>query len=496
MKFKLALFLLVLTVYMLFSSGTPLEGEQQLDVARIVLREGALSTHSTDVTFAAYGLKGINGKFYDCHGITNVLLMLPVAILEWVANHFGIENRKAFSLLGSLSGAVINSLACLVFFQILQEFKRPLKVSLYATLCLAFGTIVFPYASHNYEGNLNMLLILGSLYFAFKYNRKRRMVDLFWCSNLAGLAINSRELSWLFLLSLALYLLSVTLREKQTKALLWFAGFLAPYIAFWGYYNYIRTGSALLPATIKVTDSVVGSAISYDLLTGFSKLLISPGGSIFLYSPVLILGVLGMGRFLKEERKDAWPVLSTILLFFVFLAPMKIWFGSWGWGNRYTLEITPLMALPIAYWLSPERLKNWASKGLLIGLLLYGSLLGIAANATNWSGRLEYLINLKGWEAFYFNPMHSQWWDGLRTLAINTWNLRPGSSHPIANPGYANGMSEVSLAASQSMFSWWNRLLLLGARPGVIVLYLVISFITIVSCLKIVFSYANKQSQC
>ena len=61
------------------------------------------------------------------------------------------------------------------------EISR-LKISFYTTLCLAFLTIVFPYSSNNYEGNLNMLFILSSLYFVFSFQDYLLgySVSIFW----------------------------------------------------------------------------------------------------------------------------------------------------------------------------------------------------------------------------------------------------------------------------------------------------------------------------
>jgi len=479
-KFIIILFLLICNIYLLFSNATPLEGEQQLDVARIIVREGALSTESVDASFAAFGLKGVNGRLYDCHGITNVLLMIPVATLELIFKHFGIINSKIFSFLGSLAGTLINSLVCLVFFSILQVFKRPVKFSFYATLYLAFGTIVFPYASHNYEGNLNMLFIISSLYFLFRYKERNKISDLFLCCSMAGLSINTREVSWLFLLCLLGYLFFFAWKKKEPKPLFYFLFGLIPYLAFWGYYNFIRTGSVLIPGTVQVARQMAAASVfTGDFSLGLRRLLISKGGSIFVFSPVILLSVMGIKRFIEEEKEAAILILSIISLLLLFNAGMVSWFGSWGWGSRYTLDITPLMMLPLGYWLTAERLKKWYNKSLAVLLFSFGAILGISANVTNWHGRLNYLIHRNGISHLLFTAKYSQWWDSLKTLFINLWNLIFGHYYYISNPGYADGMSEASLCASKTIFTWWNRLLFLGVSPKYIVLYFILSFILI-----------------
>lgn len=159
---------------------------------------------------------GIENRWYDPHGATNILLMVPVAYSEKLFDKYDDKNVDYFlSFLGALTGVVVNSLACLVFFSILFLLGRPLKVCFYTTLCLAFLTLVFPYSSTNYEGNLNMLFMLSALYFIFSFLKANKSHYLIFSGVFSGLAVNTRDFALIFLFCIIMFVFILTLKQKK-----------------------------------------------------------------------------------------------------------------------------------------------------------------------------------------------------------------------------------------------------------------------------------------
>ncbi|MFC2064772.1 hypothetical protein ACFLXB_06725 [Chloroflexota bacterium] len=82
------------------------------------------------------------------------------------------------------------------------------------------------------------------------------------------------------------------------------------------------------------------------LIEGILGPIFSPGKSIFLYSPVLILAVIGLIRYFKKSYL-AW-------LYFFFLVIVQalyydsIWWGSVNWGLRYLLPTLPIFLITCA----------------------------------------------------------------------------------------------------------------------------------------------------
>ncbi len=484
LKFKACLLLLIVVVYLIFASGVPwVEAHLQLMVSRNLVHNLSLST---DKSTTAIDVQGRNGRWYDPHGITNILFMLPITILEPAINKTIYEiidkNEKDFiSSLTAVTGVVVNSLVCLVFFSILLLWGRPLKICLYATLCLAFLTIVFPYASNNYEGNLNMLFILSSLYFLLSFLKKNKLSHLVLSGTFTGLAVNTREFSWIFLLCICAFIFWTALKEGSIRIPAVFLAAMFPLLILWGWYNWLRTGSFYLTPIIEGILSGRWSSFTptYSALLGLKGLLLSKGGSIFVYSPIFIFSIFGWREFFRMRKRECFLVLCIVVSFLLVNAKMYGWFGLWCWGPRYTLEITPLLMLPLGYWLTAQALRDKRKKNVFITVCVWSLLIQLSGTLTDWHGRLGHLLKNDRINAFLFTFKYSQWWDSIRTLFINLWNLLFGSFRIFENPGHDPVLSDASLYTSKTVFTWWNRLIFIGINPIWIGVYLGLSSIII-----------------
>jgi hypothetical protein len=108
-------------------------------------------------------------------------------------------------------------------------------------------------------------------------------------------------------------------------------------------YNWARFGSP-------VNFGYPEGNLSVPFLTGLQTMFFSPGRSLFVYSPILLLAIPGAWLFLKRER------LLTVLCLFLVLGYAAI-IASWGplgwglsWGMRLmtpTLPVLGFLAAPV-----------------------------------------------------------------------------------------------------------------------------------------------------
>jgi hypothetical protein len=85
-----------------------------------------------------------------------------------------------------------------------------------------------------------------------------------------------------------------------------------------------------------------------DPLPGLVGQLVGPGRSLLLYSPALLLALLGWRRVLPRHRAAAWMVIALFVVRWVFVSARSDWWGGWGIGPRYLVPLIPLLLLPLA----------------------------------------------------------------------------------------------------------------------------------------------------
>lgn len=119
---------------------------------------------------------------------------------------------------------------------------------------------------------------------------------------------------------------------------------------------------------------------------------ISPARSIWLYSPILMVGWWGAWLLLKrgEWRLVLGPMLGILSLSLWYGFSLTIdWLGGWGWGPRYFLPLIPILML----WVLPaleQAQRHWQQ--FVIALL---AMLGVAIQLLGMVVRLsDYYVDL------------------------------------------------------------------------------------------------------
>lgn len=130
-------------------------------------------------------------------------------------------------------------------------------------------------------------------------------------------------------------------------------------------YNYARFGSPL-------KSGYPPGNLSVPLFTGLFVLFFSPGRSIFVYSPILLLAVPGAWFFYKREK-----ALALCCIFFIIAHALI--FACWGplgwglsWGSRLMTLALPVFGLLIAATLDRLR-KNKRLMPIFVALGIAGA---------------------------------------------------------------------------------------------------------------------------
>src|SRR5262249_21990229 len=150
------------------------------------------------------------------------------------------------------------------------------------------------------------LCLLGALFGLHRYT-KRSDLRWLWLSGCAlTFAVLLRLPSLLCLPILGLYLLISGPTNRRTDQAITMVVWVSPValtLVFIGWYDWIRFGDPLRTGAgfdghiVRPLLSLVPSLFSTPLLDGVLGLLVSPGKSLFLFSPILLLGLIGFPWF-------------------------------------------------------------------------------------------------------------------------------------------------------------------------------------------------------
>jgi hypothetical protein len=256
-------------------------------------------------------------------------------------------------------------------------------------------------------------------------------------------------------------------------------------------YNQARYGSPLVLGYDIGRDGSIG--FGTPLLAGLHGLLFSPGKSVFLYAPLLLLAVPGALRMARERRRELYVLALPVLFTLLAAARWWAWSGDVAWGPRLLVPVLPLAFVPALFALpGPSRVRR-ALFAALCALGLYVGFLGVAFRPFQYvavaqeatrvtlgkgdPGKMRdvpitlhhvpELSPLVGHHWLLGRALAGEGWDAdsdypWRSLGIDAWRPRhdPGPKYFnfwFHEPG-AGALIALNLAALAASLVWFGRL--------------------------------------
>jgi hypothetical protein len=456
--------LFVLLVCALTNSGFDVtEGSEDLTLAARLIDA---HTVAFDADPGGTSAPGPDGRFYLSHEAGNALPLLPVV---WLTRHpasgraapLTDSSGRMTAFLASFVPAVYNALLVAVFCHLLQtRFGFDARTAATASLALGLATILLPYARMLFDGVLAGLLILAAVSLAIGSAQSGRIRVAACAGACLGAAIAVRQTAMLIAPSIALYLLAAAVKHRRRvlPAALALAAGMAPFLVWQGWYNAVRTGSPLVPA-VALTKYLANNALDGNMLVGVVGLLVSPGKSMLLFSPPLVLSLLGARAFWRERRAEAVLVAGAVVPFLAMHAAARNWAGDWGWGPRYTVTVMPLLFLPAAWTLRAAHHRQRVRAATLLALGA-GLLVQTTATIVNWHYIYAYQFQLGRWSKTRaaWSMADGQFATAAATALRNLLRLC-GGAWPEA---VVAGADPLNVAASNSINVWWLTALRAG----------------------------------
>ncbi len=395
-----------------FSIGTPFyssDGQVMYETARSIALQHTLAIPPSDLPQTTVGHDGRTYSKYD-PGLP--LLSAPVVFAADELGKATQSNRYALAALAvQLIPAAAMSIAIASIFHIASRLYSLPRTGL-VTFIAGFCTLAWPYARLYFAE----AVLAGCLTLAVApliHQISRRSILLSSCA--IGLAILTRASTLIYLPAL-IYLIWQNSPLSRRWFHLGLFGF-GPLFAIAGLalHNYLRFHNLL-------TTGYEGESFRLLPLDGIVGLLFSPGKSIFLYSPPLVLSIFLWPKLRRQNPILAWALILIVTTALIFYGAWWAWHGGWVWGPRFLVPSVPLWCLPLGML---PRHRNWASLMLVVCVLgVIVQILGAFTDVTPHYAKVFGDNNPDDetrYAMVHYSPAHSPLVGAWRRASLSKW---------------------------------------------------------------------------
>jgi hypothetical protein len=366
-----------LCLYLFTVGFTPPRGDAvpMWDAAINLVRHG---TFAIDLRWPNNAPTGRGGHYYPVAALLACLSHVPGAALQLLIGRVAPSAAPGLIVFTSKLGPLVcGALTPTLFFLLLLEQGYQRRQAAWATLMLGTATIIFVYTHHPYSEMVQTVCFLAffrGLLRAAEQPSPRVFLGLGFA---AGLLVNAKNVYFVCLPGAVVYLF-VAFRARRDvlwsrhvlwRGLRWGALGLAPGLLAFAAYNQVRWGSIASSGYGAVTVGFWRGNVFF----GLWGQLFSPGRSLFLFSPPLVLGIFGARRLVARRPGLALALALLVGPLLVLYARYLFWSGDWCWGPRYLVFAIPVLMIPVAELFDDEHPLRPAAR-LAVGAVFVGGL--------------------------------------------------------------------------------------------------------------------------
>ncbi len=406
-RIALFLFLALNFLFLATSSGRV----RTMDEVTLAFEVESMAAHGTTAIPEAVAQRLFYGKYdrfgrpQGPYGPGNAALVVPwfwlgrlaTAVTPGIPSNAKILFRDAFM---TASSAAFSALAAAFAFLIFVQMGIGTKTAVASALTLGLGTPLFSYSSWFYSEPLASALLLGVTFFLFGREPVSCKIAVL-AGILAGLLLWVRATH---IIAAPIFMLGMCLRGRGRN---WrnLLAFSAVIVIFGG--AYLARNQHLFGSPLDFGYPELGEGgkkmLGFDtpVATGLSIFLFSPGKSMLLFAPPLILAIPGIVRLAKQDPGLSVVVAGVPLAFLLFFSRYSHVEGGYSFGPRYLVPAIAMASLGLGPMLADAGpwIRRLAGALLVAGFLIQG--IGMATSfledmATgayydaNWAYRADY----------------------------------------------------------------------------------------------------------
>ncbi len=264
------------------------------------------------------------------------------------SDHFFVHRRGQEAdwtrLLVSLTNCLLTPLAVALAMAWTRRLGFSRGAAWIVGIGLGLGTLMWPYTRTFLSETLSTVALLGAA-LCIEHHHQRRDPRWLWAGALiVGWSCHIHLLNLLAVPAFIGYAFAPAWAERVRMRRSWSIALVlgATGIAALGVSQAIRFGSPF--------ESGRHGLYSHFIVPGLEllALVVSPGRSLWLTSPILVGALVGWRRFRGRVPAAAWFCLALVGLRLVFVAARSDWWGGWAIGPRFLVPMIPFALLPIA----------------------------------------------------------------------------------------------------------------------------------------------------
>ncbi len=295
--------------------------------------------------------------------ILQSVLAVPLFALGGLTVSDGlIAKEQAGRLFVSFFNPIIGALNCVVFFRICLRMNYKVRSSLLSTFVFGLCTILLPYCRTFLSEPLTSLLLLTAVFLALSSSREKPLPGIASGFFLALATANNYVAAVVFRLVFLYFVFEVggikdnlrlrTVADVRLWTLVAFGCAAVLWVKWYDsliYGSFIQSRLHLFKTAPNALYQETRTGFSYPIFAGIYGFLLSPGDSIFVFSPPLLGALVVWPRFLKERRKPAMLCFSIALVYLLIHSKFGDWWGGYSWGPRFLVPVTGFMLIPFTY---------------------------------------------------------------------------------------------------------------------------------------------------
>jgi hypothetical protein len=360
-----------------------------------------------------------DGHWRNAYSPVPVLEAATVGLLLSRLHVLDLESPAAPAILAKITASLLISTAGLFCFLTAARVTST-QGAILTAIGFVLGTGLWPTASQTlWQHESAVTALMAAVWLATAPTESRQTRHAFAVCLFLAIAGASRpqlapEIAWLALPMLG----RGTVRNRIVAVLPLAAGaaivLALNYAWFGNLLGALHTLEQIHPRIHGVTSSID------DLRGGAAGLLISPSRGLLVFSPVVLVSLLGLRR--RDDRLSpaltaGWCAVGALVQF-LFYALYSVWWGGHTYGPRYCLDFLPLLVPAAAHAVTRLRQMPRWTRALAVAALSWSVTVGAA-------GAFVYPHEMWNIDPLDVDRRHERLWDWRDTQIARCWRRGP-----------------------------------------------------------------------